>query len=1126
MAERRRIQLTTLSNNVPLALPAALLKQVPPKQQDSGVPASTLRLVLALFEPDQRRCPEFYYPELVRKKNNAVKRPCKSLDEEENQGEMEAIAKKFEEKYGGSKRKKDRLQDLVDMGYGYDETDSFIDNSEAYDELVPASLTTKYGGFYINSGTLQFRQASESESDDFVTDDKKKIKKRKSKEEGDTKLMKKKKEDQHKKKPLKTGIMPLNASEEKKKKKKKHASAMSVNEMLKKFQNDKDSLLKEETKPPQNTQSAWLMTREMDAGLNVTDPLLSLIGSANENDLFQAASTIDFDIDLDKLLYDSPEPSPSGLDENSDPMATGQAQKQPLSFPDGLPPELEKRVKEMTQAAKGSDGEGKQKFFTQDINSMLLDIEIQSRELNSPLRSGIYAYLASFLPCSKDTLLKRAKKLHLHEQDGRLKEPLQKLKEAIGRSMPEQIAKYQDECLAHTQAKYAKMLEEGKEKEQKEKACSDEDEDEDKSGKRVMGPRKKFQWNDEIRDFLCSVVGLKVGSYELEKNKSQSPEEYLKAFLEAEVKPLWPKGWMQSRMLFKESRRVHSHITCLELAKVERKICSTLPPSESTTVLAGGPSGTLVTSSASSAPSATAPSSGTSAALHPSSMDDSLDGDLIHNPPSLGAVSEELAALNSDGKCGPDFTFSCKPPPETLAITLEDGKATQNPPCSTSSCLTPTQSPLNLLAEQALALGQIPQERKMDSAQLLVIPGYSDLLSQTSMSNQALTDSVQVKPKNCGLSKSSQSVLSSSLSSPALKPFLQHNQHQKCFPAPVRYNLNSLLSSSQSKASKYVAPCLGLQQPTSKSQTFLPLPCTLPNSMLPTSPSISKMAPSQGPAMSYQTKQQHNPTTGISSSSFQPIFSVVATTKSGASQSRVVQSVPGTLSSVTNVIASHKSPTPTQVSSLPSPNTAAKKTPSPQKLTLVAPPGGENGDSSNGTQGVARLLTSSLAPPKSVPAATVSQRTGSLFTFSFSECSFLLLKYSELLTVMLWFYICVLHSSFPVLSFSPDSASKALGSTDAIVTGPAPGTFHHGLTRSKCVWLCIAANTLFFISFSVACLEEHTPAHSVAFCSHALFHSVNYSVPSPFSWFVAFVSFSLHAESPEKQVSQESRSNH
>jgi len=33
------------------------------------------------------------------------------------------------------KKKKDRMQDLIDIGYGYDETDPFIDNSEAVSSL-------------------------------------------------------------------------------------------------------------------------------------------------------------------------------------------------------------------------------------------------------------------------------------------------------------------------------------------------------------------------------------------------------------------------------------------------------------------------------------------------------------------------------------------------------------------------------------------------------------------------------------------------------------------------------------------------------------------------------------------------------------------------------------------------------------------------------------------------------------------------------------------------------------------------------------------------------------------------------------------------------------------------------
>lgn len=49
------------------------------------------------------------------------------------------------------------------------------------------------------------------------------------------------------------------------------------------------------------------------------------------------------------------------------------------------------------------------------------------------------------------------------------------------------------------------------------------------------------------RSLLCNLVRVKLGCYELEGKNTLSLEDYLKAFMETEVKPLWPKGWMQAR---------------------------------------------------------------------------------------------------------------------------------------------------------------------------------------------------------------------------------------------------------------------------------------------------------------------------------------------------------------------------------------------------------------------------------------------------------------------------------------------------------------------------------------------------------------------------------------------------
>lgn len=98
--------------------------------------------------------------------------------------------------------------------------------------------------------------------------------------------------------------------EMKKKKKKKAVGTLSVTSMLKKFQREKEKerqkLKKANQKAAAITVAPTIPLCPADAGggggSGLTDPLLSLIGSTNDHALIQAASTVDFDIDLDSLL--------------------------------------------------------------------------------------------------------------------------------------------------------------------------------------------------------------------------------------------------------------------------------------------------------------------------------------------------------------------------------------------------------------------------------------------------------------------------------------------------------------------------------------------------------------------------------------------------------------------------------------------------------------------------------------------------------------------------------------------------------------------------------------------------------------------------------------------------------
>ncbi|XP_048846834.1 ubinuclein-2-like isoform X2 [Brienomyrus brachyistius] len=922
---------------------------------DGGPRRITVRLNLRLSEPSARGSAEFSYAELVQ--SSETKKPLERLtpafdpsdpfaDEERERLEVEGLARKFESKYGTSSRRRrtDRMQDLIDIGFGYDESDSFIDNSEAYDELVPASLTTKLGGFYINTGTLQFRAASDSDGEEAGRDKKgfqklkggeeRVVKKRKKKQDGGNSEEKKVK----KVKEPKQRVLSLNAHRpEKKKRKQLMKDSLSLAAMVRRLTPDKGS--SGGSRAPNGTPVPRVPPHPHPlphvtpppTHLSLDPALMSLLHSTKGNPILQ---NLVGELDLSQL--DRPLPPSSVQGENGLPV-TGVGQKscgavlpkaqgpqglsvgllKPPPLPSGLPGALVKRIEDLRVASRQFDEEGRKKFFTLEMNNILLDIELQVQEHPMSVRSAVYSHLEAFVPCSRGALLKRLKKLsnttragsvcvqagsvcvqagsvcvqaNPAAQDDHMKMPLLRLKLAVCSAMPAQIAKYNMDLDAKAAKQQSEELERN----------ASEEEDEEKPGRKAAGLRKKFIWDDRLRTLLCNLVRVKLACYAQEPRGPLSVEDYLKAFMETEVKPLWPKGWMQSRMLFKESRLVHSHLTG---NLVKKKKAKPKPPP----VVAPPPS-------------APAPCQSSASPMETICLSDSQDedqdpvSDVSHGPTHQGDAAKGVTQSDSPPVAPPLSGF---PPLVSLPCSAPKGGATMTPtpkpnpagslsppkprPANTASLLPPQQT---AFCKPAIKHGLVipssgqttPSPGRSPPSSRLAPPLNGFTLPKPGLATPSPDPVKSSNQSSYGSSSTSRSLFPQARLSGLASPHLNHKSSPS-HKTPHSSLLKGASTAPQTSSSSSLPPSNPSPHQNSVSNFITPMQATLTKSSHSNNPPIIKLSPRPpAPAPQVSAGQTGYSPTGVQNAPHHGSVSASSARTMSVSSHVVSSSAPAVLS--------------------------------------------------------------------------------------------------------------------------------------------------------------------------------------------------------------------------------------
>jgi len=581
MTEPRKVSLKSVGFSVPP-------NKIDGKKEETP---KTRRFNLTLTESTDDTFPEFSYLELFNsgdKNGHDDSNAPQEYDPDDPfaigdraaHDKLVNLAKKYEDKYNtpksGKRKRKDRVRDLVNLGDGYDEEDSFVDNSEAYDEYMPCSVSTKYGGFYINTGHLVLIPVEDESNQDVMPCRKKprKMNALTDSEESSSSDDERKPSKSIKKKHSRdlTGFNVV---------KKRIKKSFAPSKILKKpavVIKQQNGLANHEV-PKVSLVAQPLVAQPLTIVANNCSPTTKLppVGQTSTNQFPSDAEKLfactvrlsrslsvlagekskmdDVCVPDDEILLPSVDLTINNalLVTNIDAQlcrTDTQVSKVQFSIESQtLSPDLREAIEKVAAAARLSEG-GRIKQFTPEVNDILLKIEDLNRAASSNIRFETMTKLGTYFACGKDGLMKRALKRSLTESDAKLKEATTNLKEAIRIVMLPLIEQYN-----------ADNRNDG-ESENKSESDDDENDELTLKQKKIADCRKKtFLWTDVTRQCLCRVVEIRMERYEVSKLRKEPARSYLLSFLNSTVKPLWETGWIQMRDLLRESRKSHARWT-------------------------------------------------------------------------------------------------------------------------------------------------------------------------------------------------------------------------------------------------------------------------------------------------------------------------------------------------------------------------------------------------------------------------------------------------------------------------------------------------------------------------------------------------------------------------------------